>query len=86
MATTRETSRDQIEDERHVILICPKYNDIRTPLIDIVSNINPMLGDHSLELLHFILSDKRICRLSAKTLHLILQRRRDILYTNDTIF
>ena len=71
-----------VEDEFHVVLCCPKYEDLRAPLIQAACDINPNLPVISPEMLHFILSNSVICTLSAKTLFLMLKRRREIMYRN----
>ena len=71
-----------IEDEYHVILKCPQYDHIRLPLVAEAVNMNQTFNEPSLEMLYFILSNESpdFQRLSAKTLHTILQHRRSILY------
>ena len=73
-----------VEDEYHVILKCPIYDNIRSPLIDIALNMNPELGEFSVDMLYYILAneDTNVQRLSAKTLHAILQCRKEKLYGN----
>jgi hypothetical protein len=71
-----------VEDECHVVLRCPMYADLREPLLLAACNIDPSLRERPLtEMLHFILSSKEICCFSAKTLQLILKRRREQLYS-----
>lgn len=70
-----------VEDEQHVVLVCPVYNDLRMPLMQAAVNINPLLRPNTVEMLHFILSNDEICTLSAKTLFLMLKRRRERLYS-----
>ena len=71
-----------VEDELHVVLICPMYNDLRMPLVEAASHINPLIPANSLEMLYHILSNENLNTLSAKTLSYILKRRRECLYQN----
>ena len=57
------------EDEEHVLIVCPVYDDLRLSLISEALLVNPA----------FLLSDSRMVRSSAKVCTLILERRRNFL-------
>ncbi|MES9880789.1 MAG: reverse transcriptase family protein [Sedimenticola sp.] len=70
-----------VEDEKHVLLVCPLYDNIRIDLFEeargIIANFDELSVD---EKVAFILSNPNIAKLSAKTCSLILNKRRDTLY------
>ena len=73
----------EVENEIHVLLNCPQYNDIRQTLFDKAKDINngfPMLSD--VNKLNVLLSNCDIVREVAKSCHLILEQRVKSLYYN----
>lgn len=73
-----------IEDEEHVLLTCPLYNDIRQEYFDNVSSNGIDIQQKTLsEQLEYILScvDDKTIRLSAKVCFNILKRRRCEFYS-----
>lgn len=72
-----------IEDEKHVILECPMYNNLRTELLN---NCNNVCNDFNVfdnnKKLGFILSHPQIVRKTAKTLFNILEKRKTYFYAN----
>ena len=70
-----------VEDEMHVILKCPIYESLRNNLIDEIRNLSiDFDGFSDTDKLSFILSNPLVAKASAKTCHLILERRRTLLY------
>ena len=70
-----------IEDEKHVLLDCRVYNDLRTSLLDKALYFVPGFSDlSSLEKFKILLSDHRLIRFCAKTCFNIIQRRYSLLY------
>ena len=70
-----------IEDEKHVLLDCRVYNDLRTALLDKALYFVPGFTDLSnLEKFKILLSDHRLIRFCAKTSFNIIQRRYSLLY------
>jgi len=73
----------KIENEIHVILICPLYAHLRTELISHAQLINTAFSSFSFsEQFAFLMSDTDIAKLCAKTCNAILIERRNILYKN----
>ena len=69
-----------IEDEEHVLMICPIYDDLRLSFISEALLVNPAFEGYSdMQKLCFLLSDSRLVRSSAKVCTLILERRRNVL-------
>ena len=69
-----------IEDEEHVLMVCPVYDDLRLSLISEALLVNPAFEGYSnMQKLCFLLSDSRMVRSSAKVCSLILERRRNFL-------
>ena len=70
-----------IEDEKHVLLECRVYNDLRTSLLDKALYFVPGFSDLSnLEKFKILLSDHRLICFCAKTCFNIIQRRYSLLY------
>ena len=70
-----------MEDEAHVILHCPLYNDVRVDLIDRCNAIfTSFINLSDTEKLATILHNPDLCIISAKTCHCILMKRRQTLY------
>ena len=70
-----------IEDEAHVLLRCPLYDDFRNHLYYVAETFNDnfnTLDDN--QKLVFLFSDVNMIRVCAKTCHLILKRRRNFIY------
>ena len=69
-----------IEDEEHVLMVCPIYDDLRLSLISEALFVNPTFEGYSdMQKLCFLLPDSRMVRSSAKVCTLILERRRNFL-------
>ena len=69
-----------IEDEEHVLMVCPVYDDLRLSLISEALLVNSAFEGYSdMQKLCFLLSDSRMVRSSAKVCSLILERRRNFL-------
>ena len=69
-----------IEDEEHVLMVCPIYEDLRLSLIREAVLINPDFeGLSDIQKMCFLLSDSQIVRSSAKVCTLILEPRRNFL-------
>ena len=72
-----------IEDEAHVLLHCPLYDDIRDEMIAKAVLIKDNFIDCTPnEKLCFILSNPGMVNASARACNLILKRRRSFLYDN----
>lgn len=70
-----------VETEIHVLLKCFMYQDIRVSLLSKALTVNPTfnrLSDE--EQMYFLLSNKELSRISAKTCYNILQTRMFYLY------
>ena len=66
----------------HVLLKCQLYESLRKQLTDEIRNLSIALEELcDTDKLSFILSNHLIAKASAKTCHLILVRRRTILYS-----
>jgi len=73
--------KDCIENEEHVILICPLYNDLREVLFNNAVLICPSFKDFNLsDKMAFLFSNILIMKSCAKTCLKILEKRRDIVY------
>ena len=73
--------QDAVEDEEHVIAVCPLYAEIRRQLYDKCEQINPAYsGLTDKNKMIFILSDAGIIKDSGRYLHEILNKRRSVLY------
>ena len=73
---------DKVEDEMHVLFECSLYDDLRQVLYQkatAFSNTFILLSEN--EKMYFILLSSAIAKVSAKTCHEILNRRRNLLYT-----
>lgn len=69
-----------VEDEEHVLMICPIYEDLRFILLCEARMINPDFESYShLQKMCFLLSDSRMVRSSARVCTLILERRGNLL-------
>ena len=71
-----------IEDEKHVILYCPRYEDIRKDLFAKAENVNDQflrLSDDNK--LSFIFSNTEIVKCAAKSCFNILKSRTNWLYS-----
>ena len=72
----------EVEDEEHVLMRCNFYRDQRRLMLDSVQNICQNVNDMSQsDLFIFLLTNQKICKIVAKTCHLILTRRRHHLYS-----
>ena len=64
----------------HVLLKCPLYESLRKKIADEVRDLSTAYEEFcDTDKLSFILSNPLIAKASAKTCHLILERRRAIL-------
>ena len=73
--------KNGIEDEKHVILQCPQYNDIRQQLFNKAATVNAnftVLNDT--DKLVFLFTNVEMIKLCAKTCFQILQTRQNTLY------
>lgn len=71
----------EVEDEVHVILKCPLYDDIRSKMINDACILNSNFSDYTdKQKLVFLFSTSDLIRICAKTCFLILQRRSSHLY------
>jgi hypothetical protein len=69
-----------VEDELHVILHCPVYEDLRVQLFHEASYVCSNFNSFSdIDKLCFIMSNNEIVKCSAKTCWLILERRRNFI-------
>ena len=69
-----------IEDESHVILKCPQYDDIRQQLFNRTAIVNDIfIGFNDIEKLEFFLTNVELIKQCAKTCFQILQRRQNVL-------
>ena len=69
-----------MEDEEHVLMVCPVYDDLRLSLISEALLVNSaFVGYSDMPKLCFLLSDSRMVRSSAKVCSLILERRRNFI-------
>ena len=72
---------DNIEDEKHVLLTCPLYEDLRQSLfIDIIQQNYMFLTLSDDEKFIFLFKNENVCSSVAKICHNILLRRNSILY------
>ena len=70
-----------VEDEYHVILHCPVYNDLRQVLFTESLKIDEHFNSFTdCQKMVFLFSNQDIIRLCAKTCNFILKRRREVLY------
>ena len=71
----------EVEDELHVLLFCPLYDDTRQELFNHAYMCNSdFLSYSTSEKFNFLLSDERIVKFSAKACNTILLERRNHLY------
>ena len=72
---------DKIESELHVLVECPVYENFRDDLYDVanqkVANFDQLSSQQKL---CAILSNSSIAHKSAKTCHMILERRHELLF------
>lgn len=71
----------EIEDEKHVILNCSAYRDLRNQLFTKASSVLPnfiVLNDN--EKISFLFTNQNMIRMCAKTCFKILQQRNSYLY------
>ena len=72
----------EVEDEEHVLMRCNFSPDQRRLMLDSVQNICQNVNDMSQsDLFIFLLTNQKICKIVAKTCHLILTSRRHHLYS-----
>ena len=72
---------DAVEDEEHVITVCPLYTDLRNQLYVRCRELSPIFdGMTRREKMYFIMKDAEIAKDSARTLCAILHTRRSALY------
>ena len=70
-----------VEDETHVILDCPLYEDLRNTLFSKASIVMPNFIDlNHTDKMRFLFSNTDMIRLCAKTCFKILQKRNAALY------
>ena len=70
-----------LEDEKHVLLQCPLYEDLRQSMfIDVVGHNNNFLTLSDNDTFIFLFNNDTVCNSVAKTCHNILLRRNSILY------
>ena len=70
-----------IEDETHVLMRCPLYDNLRNDLLSKALNINADFSNYSMsEKFNYLLSHENIVKYSAKTCYSILTERRNHLY------
>jgi hypothetical protein len=70
-----------VENEIHVILFCPLYDDLRATLLNeciIIDHVFNTFNDQHKR--SFVLSHPGIVRKTAKILYLILERRKTFFY------
>ena len=65
-----------LEDEKHVVLECSLYDDIRSDLIDkAISLVPEFQGLHSVDKMPTLFTNLSLIRSCAKNCYLIVQRR-----------
>ena len=70
-----------LEDEAHVILSCPLYDDFRKKIFDEATHFNSdFMSFDDKQKLVFLFTDNNMIRSCAKACNLILNRRRNVLY------
>ena len=73
--------KDVVENETHVIISCPLYDDLRQQMIDYASVLNYDFNDYTNEQkLVYLFSNSNLIRICAKTCFKILQRRASFIY------
>lgn len=73
---------DAVEDEKHVILKCNVYTDLRNILCDKASSVcQDFINFNDDEKLSFLFKHKDLIRICAKTCFNILQRRNSLLFS-----
>ena len=73
--------KNGIEDEKHVILKCPQYDDIRQQLFNRAATVNDnFIGFSDIEKLVFLFTNVEVIKQCAKTCFQILQNRQNMLY------
>lgn len=78
----RKNDLNIIEDEKHVLLECPEYADLRTIFFNSVCNIESSFSNLSNEeKFLFMFHDDRVCYFTAKICHEVLFKRKCILYS-----
>ncbi len=74
---------ENVEDEKHFLLLCPAFIDEHQKLFHTVSTLyngfNDMSND---EKFIFLMSEPSVYRFTAKTCHIMLQKRRQISFIN----
>ena len=72
---------NEIEDESHVLMYCPLYDDIRDQLTLSINDINPSLQDSSVQDQFIqLMSNPIYYRVVSKAICYILNKRRLIVY------
>ena len=75
--------RNCVENEFHVIMYCDKYNDIRNDIFTKASEVDTLFNSkNDTDKFVFIFSNELLIRTIAKSCHIILNRRRGLLYNN----
>jgi hypothetical protein len=70
-----------LEDEKHALLKCPLYEDLRQSMfIDVVGHNNNFLTLSDNDTFIFLFNNDTVCNSVAKTCHNILLSRNIILY------
>ncbi len=71
---------NSVEDEKHVLLNCPLYEDLRQSLFNVLIGQNNDFLSLSDDKFIFLFSNENVFNSVAKTCHNILQRRNSVLY------
>ena len=72
---------NEVEDESHVLMYCPLYDDIRDQLTLSINDINPSLQDSSVQDQFIqLMSNLIYYRVVSKAICYILNKRRLIVY------
>ena len=75
------TCNEEIEDEEHVLIRCNTYNDVRQEVFRFANSIDVNFDNmDDRDKLCFVLSNEKMCSVSAKACYSILCARRCILY------
>ncbi len=72
---------ENVEDEKLFLLLCPAFTDESQKLFHTVSTVYTSFNDMSnYEKFIFLMSEPSVYRFTAKTCHIMLQKRRDFIY------